>query len=95
MKFLISEPVKEKHTVASEVLQYDTKPETPQIDPIKENSKESRVPKFLIFPLVADYYQNDGSPIQYPMGLQAQFLRPQILQPLYLMFNKKKYKRSP
>merc|ERR1712156_815 len=74
----------EKHTMASEVLQYDTKRETPQVNLIEENNKESRVPKFLIFPLVADYYQNDGSPIQYPLGLQAQFLRPQILQPLYL-----------
>ena len=81
--------------MASEVLQYDTKPEAPQVNLLKERINESRLPKLLIFPLVADYYQNDGSPIQYPMGLQAQFLRPQILQPLYLMFNKKKYKRSP
>ena len=81
--------------MASEVLQYDTKPEAPQVNLIKENNKESRVPKFLIFPLVADYYQNDGSPIQYPLRLQPQFLRPQILQPPYSMFNKKKYKRSP
>merc|ERR1712156_340148 len=95
LESLEAEPVKEKHTVASEVLQYDTKPEAPQVNLINENNKESRVPKFLIFPLVADYYQNDGSPIQYPLGLKTQYLRPQILQPLYLMFNKKKYKRSP
>merc|ERR1711976_10855 len=95
LESLEAEPVKETNTVASEVLQYDTKPETPQVNLINESIKESRVPKFLIFPLVPDYHQNDGSPIQYPLRLQPQFLRPQILQPLYLMFNKMKYKRSP
>merc|ERR1711953_888126 len=44
LKLVEAEPVKESNTVASED---DTKPETPQIDPIKENNKESRVPKFL------------------------------------------------
>merc|ERR1711976_1083842 len=55
LESLEAEPVKETNTVASEVLQYDTKPETPQVNLIKENNEESRVPKFLIFPLVADY----------------------------------------
>merc|ERR1712223_546055 len=69
LESLEAEPVKEKHTVASEVLQYDTKPEAPQVNLINDNNKESRVPKFLIFPLVANYYQNNGSTIQYSLGL--------------------------